>query len=295
MQTNLTAGRAVRVLKFDWSDINTTGYNVAPIRVYTSIHDEIVFQQSRGVAATRVDIFGHSAGGTIVKWYVSDIPSTTLVRNLPSPDGFPDLIWDLTKAPFRRANNFNVGDIRRFVSVGDPFRGSIFAATARGELSYSAITIALIPLWLKGLHKDGTAIDDLSITSRATLLLATKTPVVSWLPIVGIAHPKPETSLVPYGWDVLLSMIGATPSGMGLDNTTSDWVVINLSAVDRGAGPFPPIGRLCKVAYNTVHTEEPTDPTGSILAILLQAFDLQYTSSTDAGYIQGYTLFNTSF
>ncbi|MDQ7013676.1 MAG: hypothetical protein Q9O74_07225 [Planctomycetota bacterium] len=96
-------------------------------------------------AATRADVVGHSLGGVITRFYISGI-SAAGPRMRPFgqdawvPTGWDDYnsVRDNSNADgqwfYLRNANFWAGDIRRFISIGSPFRGS--AISTAGEQAF---------------------------------------------------------------------------------------------------------------------------------------------------------------
>jgi len=295
MQAALTAGgRLARVRCLDWSDINTSGYDSVPIRVKQIIADEVQWQRSNGVAATRLDFFGHSMGGVVVKWYAGNLGDMNVDRNLPVDYGFPRLI-QTAATTYLRADNFGCGDIHRFVSVGAPFRGSPFGDVASSVLGWDGLV--LIVANTAGLGGDATSFNDLGELGRGTFVLQTAHPTISWYPIVGIGSSavgvdipgRTQEEMVHEGPAFILSCISATPADLGLLPGDSDFVVPHISQVDRGSGPFPPAGLTNTVATNITHTEEASNV--QVSNYLLRALDLMYSTSDPPGY----PYFNTGF
>lgn len=86
-------------------------------------------------AATRVDVIGHSMGGQLVRTYVSSLDFSVLGTLNRTRNGTPTA-WEpvlfLRTGTFGdrryiRPDNWGAGDIRRFVPIGSPFRGSSLA------------------------------------------------------------------------------------------------------------------------------------------------------------------------
>jgi hypothetical protein len=291
MQGYLTGGgRLARILLMNWSTLNTSGLDTVPIQVQNTVATEVQWQRNRGIAATRVDFFGHSMGGVIVKWYASNMGNINQPRNFPQDDGFPNLIWPGALHPYLRADNFGVGDIRRLVSVGSPYQGSPIADYASAFLGYD--TVLLLLSNTPGMAGDTSAVNDLGVTGRAMSILNAQHPIISWYPIVGIgAAGKTQADLVNEQLAFLLNFINTSPAQMGLLANNSDFVVQDSSQVSSGA--FPPRGISYGVVNSVTHLDEP----GSLWVSphLLRALDLAYTSPADADYVSGYTLFNSSF
>ena len=85
------------IVTLDYSGSNTSGYDVTTRTVPNTIATEIQSQRNNGVAATRLDVAGHSMGGVITKWYVSDLGNIT---NVPRRNSFPPLNWPGSSYPY---------------------------------------------------------------------------------------------------------------------------------------------------------------------------------------------------
>ena len=310
MLSMLWQGTGVRLLTLDWSDINTSGYDRVPQRVFDAINSEVSFQRAGGVAATRVDFFGHSMGGVIVKWYASDI----IVGEQPRRWLFPDINWNwdpiqhqpCVTCQFVRANNFGVGDVRRLVTVGSPFRGSPIADEV-ASLGYIVVS-AGVAAFATG---DGTAVDDLGTGSAvSTQILNGTHPSVPWFPIVALgASLTPPTPphrtgsemfpgghIVQWSIDRLLGLVyGTDPTDfsffdtLGLHADDSDFAVGKPSQMDRVSGGGTP------AHWGQVNARIHTDETASsaVADDVKAVLDLKYTDPPN--HVPGYTWFNSSF
>ncbi len=84
-------------------------------------------------AISRVDAVGHSMGGQVIRFYVSNID------NYPRSFGFPPGQRSSSPGPlpsspriyksYIRSHNFYCGNIRRFVALGSPFKGDFLGNT----------------------------------------------------------------------------------------------------------------------------------------------------------------------
>ncbi len=260
----------------DYSFENTSGYDLTAMVVPTDINDLVGNEVASLIATTRVDVVGHSMGGVITAWYASNFGDVTISRN----DGFPNGSWNGKLFPFRSPNDFGVGDIRRFVSIGSPFNGSPLADALVGAFSAQAFLTA-IDLQTASATGNGAAVYDLQIKSSASSKLETQPgPSLEWLPIAGIAGQGQNLGLP----DSALYTIGGWIPGQlaGLPQNGSDLIVAEVSAVNSVSAP---VGEKITKATGVVHTTETTDLT--IQQDVAQALDFQ-----NAG---GSVLFNTQF
>jgi len=148
-----------RVYYADYGDTSVLGFDVnyrfVPLAIQAALDDYRgsidnigpLFGQhhfTRGFhgvqyAATRADVVGHSMGGVLTRFYVSGI-SVSGPRLRPPDNGgeWRTTRWDDIAAMrdnndqegrwyYLRGSNFWAGDIRRFISMGAPFRGSPIA------------------------------------------------------------------------------------------------------------------------------------------------------------------------
>jgi pimeloyl-ACP methyl ester carboxylesterase len=289
-------GGAIRSLYLDWSDINTSGYDTVPGRLYAGvvpeIQSELQYNRTLGIAATRMDFVGHSMGGVIVKWYASDLGNLGWGRR----NNFPAAFWSGTTFQYKRNNNFGVGDVRRLISVGSPFRGSPLADAVSNTLGFNQFRTNLLNI--TGLvNGDTCAADDLGMSSTATAILSGAHPAVSWFPIVGFGAPNLTEVALFNGNQCLYTLaraLGITPgqiAPLGLLPCNSDFVVDQWSQVDRPLNGASPVhwGQACSVT----HLQEMTNPL--VANYIVGALDLYFNSPTAPGYQAGYNTFNSSF
>lgn len=113
----------------------------------------------RRYAATRADVVAHSMGGQLTRLYVSGLDGIDTPREWVDgvfqdtwldvlPDAWPNLVINrLPNERYLRPDNFDGGDIRRFVSVGTPYGGSmpaVLSTIVDGSLSGMAFRLKLI-------------------------------------------------------------------------------------------------------------------------------------------------------
>jgi pimeloyl-ACP methyl ester carboxylesterase len=297
---------APRVVPIDWSDINTSGYDSVALRVRAAIASEIIYQQNARVAAARVDVIGHSMGAVVTKWYAGNFNSIIQPRDLPGDQGFPEIIWNTSgQQNYLRSDNFGAGDIRRFVSIGAPFRGapSADAVSGVGPVGVAALMGAANALNTaegKTLQTgNGRAYDDLGEQSRATEILRNNLPSISWYPIIGRGAPLLTTGdLENRGLYWLSWYIGVDPASLGLLPENSDFVVEDVSQIAKGnITIFPLPGVSYGEIPNVTHGGSVNGEAHNDLSIthMRKALDLLYQSSNEQGYTPGYILMNHGF
>jgi hypothetical protein len=179
-------------------------------------------------AAARVDVVAHSRGGQITRLYMSDIDTISMpmgysrdgaaVTPPPVPPPGPG-VWqsfyiarsegfEIGRAKrYLRPDNYLGGDIRRFLPLGSPFRGSELANDLEPWVRPTATNIALMgaarPLLSSGLRTSlfgspngstyipPSCCADLQVGSAAQGLLEAANyasdMTISWIPMVGIA------------------------------------------------------------------------------------------------------------
>jgi hypothetical protein len=158
----------------------------------------------RKIAATQVDIIGHSMGGLATRWFVTDdlsgvspvprqITYPTSAQISPSPtDGIGFLPIRTDRAPsvkFKQESNFTRGSIRKVVTLASPQLGSPLANYVTHEIChddascYTSLTgkglvlgalgfiFGEVPFAALGAQDFGNAIYDLSQGSAANKLL----------------------------------------------------------------------------------------------------------------------------
>lgn len=115
-------------------------------------------------AATRVDVIAHSLGGQIARTYISDL-NEVVVRG-GAWEAYGD-VFDVTRTetpfqnawnapnpnpltgqwPYLRSDNYWVGDIRRLVTMGSPFRGSPWAIAASSLFEPTSANLTELLAW----------------------------------------------------------------------------------------------------------------------------------------------------
>ncbi len=126
------AGIEVDTFRADYAVSNTCGIDAVFEVVPKAISNRVVnFRANMKVAATRVDVVAHSYGGVLTRWYMT--PSSQLpdgenraVGASPAPLFKTTTIKGTRSADleFVRADNFGIGDIRRFITLGVPHTGT---------------------------------------------------------------------------------------------------------------------------------------------------------------------------
>ncbi len=242
------AGQNFKTSQFyavDYSQTNTSGYDLlgsfVPSVITNLVSDD---RYNLAVAATRLDVVAHSMGGALTAWYAGDLGNITVTRG----DGFPGGSWNSADWPYRRANDFGIGDIRRFVSIGSPFDGSPWASLVCNDFTAGQISY-IIQLNISTASGNGEAVWDLQTNSSATGFLERSEPQIEWCPIAGIAGSNALGS----PWSALYSIFNITTGGVGLTGTNSDLVVATASA--KNAAGTPGNSQDTEIG-NLVHTAE---------------------------------------
>jgi len=121
----------------DYSTNNFSGLDVIYRVLPRAISNAVQALRAQQIAATRLDIVAHSAGGLAARWYMTPVSQritgeridptmalTTTHGDQVLPLKFKaKAIHDDAQNEFRRADNFGVGDIRRLITLGTPHRG----------------------------------------------------------------------------------------------------------------------------------------------------------------------------
>jgi len=119
----------------NYSNNNTSGFDIiftaVPVAIRTALGDSRI----NGIAATRVDVVAHSMGGNATRWYMT--PSSHIPDNSDRTSGgtvlFKTTTIHSTRAAqdqFIRPDNFGIGDIRRFITMGTPHTGTSLSGRA---------------------------------------------------------------------------------------------------------------------------------------------------------------------
>ena len=126
------AGFAVDIYRADYSPLNTAGFDAIYVAVPDAIRNAISARRAAGFAATRVDIVAHSMGTDATRWYMT--PSAQLpnggnrAASAVEPLLFktPPIVASPrpSEDEFLRPDNFGIGDIRRFVTLGGVHTGT---------------------------------------------------------------------------------------------------------------------------------------------------------------------------
>jgi hypothetical protein len=264
-----------RIYKVDYQATNTKGFDVnyrfVPLTIadalsdYRNANDNVNIIEvdqhdlppERGFhgicyAATRADVVGHSMGGNITRWYLSGVSaqvpralqklsngmqtSTWRKSFFPKIDSVRDEFSVDGKWPLLRDSNYGAGDIRRFVTIGTPHKGSPigtagqYAAdpqwkrkkTVQGALRHMPLANAkdiYNKVWGVDPDSSATAIADLAQNSIAQQLMEGQDPTV-----LGYTDPPP----------------GSFGTGTGADYPTGYKVVAWLPLVGVVAPSVPP-------------------------------------------------------
>ena len=165
-------------------------------------------------AATRADAVGHSMGGQAIRTYISNADGSG-----PRQPGSQWTHHNFNRTPtstglrvtYQRASNFGMGDIRRFIAIGSPFKGSPIANAVAPWVERTESNILLIeglvgrvpPLFDIHLqYVEPTSVHDLQVSSTVQGVL-TRLPgaspiypsdrkAIPWYPMVGIASRDVE-------------------------------------------------------------------------------------------------------
>jgi pimeloyl-ACP methyl ester carboxylesterase len=135
-------GLPTQVYTLDYEATNDRGYDDNVLRIPWRVQQILDEYRSghldgRRYAASRLDYVGHSMGGVLGRIYISDANTHQQGGlGLPRKEGhWPIRItrptWD---DQYLRQNNWFAGDFRRFISIGSPFRGSLWAVDAETAL-----------------------------------------------------------------------------------------------------------------------------------------------------------------
>lgn len=128
-QTLAASNIVVDTSEADYKVCNTCGFDTIFNSVPEAIRIAVGDSRENRIAATRVDVVGHSMGGNATRWYMtpsSQIPDG-LDRAVDGPVFFKTTTISAVRAEedeFVRPDNFGIGDIRRFISLGTPHTGS---------------------------------------------------------------------------------------------------------------------------------------------------------------------------
>ena len=302
---------AVQLGYVDWSRMNCSGFDDITPALVSTVAGAIRAQVARGAAATRVDVCGHSAGGVMVKWWVSELGNISRQRD--TVRGWPPLIWGGASPAnlYHTNDNFGVGYIRRFISIGSPFKGSAWGDAVAG-IPYSRLLVIQNLRWVRG-KMTGTLclLSDLGASGTAASILGSLPigmPKISWFPLVGIAWPNKHAIDLITSDDLLVWLADAVvnhlfvfqiqsveelANDLGFTQKNSDYIVLASSQVDclEGFVPPPPIGFSSDKLHDTTHDEE----TSNTIAALdvMEALDLWVNPNpTDPNYRAGYLHFN---
>jgi len=147
--TLLTASNiVVDTRRADYEADNTSGLDTVFVAVPQAISNEVAkLRTDDKLAATRLDVVAHSYGGIATRWYMTpggQLPDGQSRTNGANPMPlFRTTTIKGTRSEslrFLRADNFGIGDIRRFITLGTPHAGT--SAAQRG--------IQIINRWVEG-------------------------------------------------------------------------------------------------------------------------------------------------
>lgn len=131
-RNRITAAQFVAdITTADYGTQNTAGFDSIYAAVPQAIRTAVGQRRADGIAATRVDVVAHSMGTDATRWYMT--PSANLSANTDRSNNSVEPLLFKTPAiiagraaqdEFKRANNFGIGDIRRFVTLGGVHTGT---------------------------------------------------------------------------------------------------------------------------------------------------------------------------
>lgn len=268
------------------------------------------------VAATRVDVVGHSMGGLITKYFVADRSLFAGEHDRPS-GWYGTIYYEYPKIVVNPGNaylsndNYGAGYIRRFCTMGTPFEGSPIASQIIGPASpqvlynllyaYNLSTLGFDPLGiLPEFFVDGevspasfrptVGVADLAEGSAFLNLLGTSgaypwgqdgEKAVRWHPMVGIAGSPVATQ----GGDLLIRFIfDFLKDESGVDITElnpneSDWIV-PMDSQRASALPFSQF-------FGHSHFDEPPSvPIASKITIIMTGDPKPPTDSCGVMYLR---------
>ena len=126
-----TSGFAVDTSVADYGTHNTAGFDAIYLAVPVAIRNAVTSNRTAKVAATRVDVVAHSMGTDATRWYM--MPSADLPDKADRGNNAVEPLLFKTPAisagrevedQFQREDDFGVGDIRRFVTLGGVHTGT---------------------------------------------------------------------------------------------------------------------------------------------------------------------------
>jgi pimeloyl-ACP methyl ester carboxylesterase len=290
-----TPGLKVHI--FDWKHINLDGVDTVATSFSHDLRATISAVSANGIAATRADVYGHSMGGEMAWWYMSNFGATSFSRAAtPARAGetyTQPFNWNADGSSVRYlvAGNFGKGDVRCFITSGTPYLGSPWANYA---YDYYSRPQAVALCGLMGARGDGNCFADMRVDGLAFSGLffwpgigavpGYPNPVVSmmlpaghyastWTPIVGIAGDQGVGEVAGAFSPIIGAFVDLfeNPALLGITNTNSDWVVESGSQ-SNGLASAPEV-------QNVVHTDE--DANNDVDGIVAYTLGLQ----ADPAYI----------
>ncbi|NOX57734.1 MAG: hypothetical protein GXP29_02610 [Planctomycetes bacterium] len=277
---------------------NTSGYDTnahgIPIRISALVNA----WRDQEIAATRCDYVGHSMGACLVKWYVSDIaipPNSPASVRIPG-GGWPNIAWSGTR-PFKRADNFGRGDLRRVITIGGPLRGSpmgnevTWSLLVGGDYANLQTLFPVFAVIRPGATGNWVALHDLAKGTVLTTLMAGAHPDVSWVPIITTKGTIPATSQ----WNQFLQAVGINPTQdyldtIGLGVSESDGVVELKSQAYSLTDPINNPQHKIRFLANILHTNQPND--ARVHRVVRELLDIRHDDGT---FDPAYDQFNDQF
>jgi hypothetical protein len=265
------------------------------IRQYREANDDLLIHSPvagfRGVkyAATRADVIGHSQGGCITRFYISDYASFGLIQRttadwarIPTFRQVGQIVGPAAfRWPYLRDDNYGAGDIRRFISIGSPLKGSkiadivepCFRPTLNNYVLWTELaSMPSFPAHLRETlfpppnftYVGPTCVDDLKVGSIAQLMLqgatvpySTGRKRVPWYPLVGVATEESTTAYVqPVLWELLFlaTRLSNGPGSISAYSPTECDLIVNKWSQRNATDQDHPNAALGTVATYTVHS-----------------------------------------
>jgi pimeloyl-ACP methyl ester carboxylesterase len=290
-----------RLYRVNYSSTATKGYSEnfdhvprmisSALRDYrNALDDSPTHHPSRGFrgvkyAATRADVIGHSQGGQLTRTYISTLDWSNFGPQARTRDGaatqWPAALFFRSEYErYLRPNNWGAGDIRRFIPIGSPFKGSPYATAfepfleptlnlyerlelIRPAVEHTSLWALLHP---QGVYSAPTTMADLTEGSRVQSLLENPSAypaghkAVPWVPMVGIAtEPVGEAPVQAALWELLFTFTPLLPSNPfeidPVGPTNSDLIVEQWSQRNADDASDNPHAALGWVVAHHLHAE----------------------------------------